>query len=433
MRSLFIIVIFVFLVPQREKQISNPQVSVITINGPISPTTASYISRSIKIATAGHSECLLIELDTPGGLLESTKDIVQSFLSSPVPIVVYVYPQGASAGSAGVFITLAAHIAAMAPATNIGAAHPVQIGSGGKQEMDDVMKEKLTNYAESYIESIARHRKRNVNWAKSAVRESASIPETEALEKNVIDLIAPSRSDLLNQINMSVINGDTLHTANAQIVTIPMSPGEKLFQFLFRPEIMIILMLIAIYGIIGEISSPGAIIPGVAGIIALILLLYTMAAMPVNIAGFALIGLAIVLFILEAFTPTFGILTTGGAIAFILGLLMLFDEMPPFYRLSWSFLIPVTILTVLFFIFIAGAGIKSQFMPIKTGSETMIGKTAEVIQTVNDRDGRILVEGEFWNAVSNEIIETDSRCKIVSVQGLTVFVEPINHQEDDHE
>ncbi len=433
MRSLFIFIAFILLALQPGKRTFDPLVSVISINGPIGPTTASYISRSIKIATAKNSECLVIELDTPGGLLESTKDIVKSFLSSPIPIVVYVSPQGASAGSAGVFITLAAHIAAMAPATNIGAAHPVQIGSGGEQQMDDVMKEKLTNYAESYIESIAKHRKRNVEWAKSAVRESASITEDEALEKNVIDLIAENRSDLLKKINLKVFNGDTLHTANARIETITMSPGEKFFQFLFRPEIMVILMLIAIYGIIGEISNPGAVIPGVTGLIALILLLYTMAAMPVNVAGFALIALAIALFIFEAFTPTFGILTTGGAIAFILGLLMLFDEMPSFYHLSWSFLIPVTIITVLFFVFIAGAGIKSLYLPVKTGTETMIGKTAKVIQTVTERDGKIQIEGEYWNAVGDINIEAGNLCTIESIKGLTAYVKPKNHQEEDHE
>ncbi len=321
----------------------------------------------------------------------------------------------------------------MAPATNIGAAHPVQIGSGGEQQMDDVMKEKLTNYAESYIESIAKHRNRNVEWAKSAVRESASITEEEALKKNVIDLIAENRTDLLQKINLKVINGDTLHTTNARIEIIPMSPGEMFFQFLFRPEIMVILMLIAIYGIIGELSNPGAIIPGVTGLIALILLLYTMAAMPVNVAGFALIALAIALFIFEAFTPTFGILTTGGAIAFILGLLMLFDEMPSFYRLSWSFLIPVTILTILFFVFIAGAGIKSQFLPVKMGRETMVGKTARVIQTITEREGKIQFEGEYWNALSDQVIDEGNLCTIESVKGLTAYVKPTKHREDDHE
>src|SRR6266478_6075127 len=250
------------------------KVSLINIDGAIGPATASYISRSIDEARRQNAQCLVIQLNTPGGLLDSTQKIVQSFLGSPVPIVVYVAPTGATATSAGCFITIAASVAAMAPATTIGAAHPVSIGgfpSGGEEKTDETMKQKLENFSVSYIETIAGKRQRNVEWAKSAVKESASITAEKALQLKVIDLIAPSLQELLKQLNGRVVDGKTLKTAGADVSEIKMSPSEQVFQKLWRPEVMFILMLIAIYGIIGELSSPGAILPGVVGAIALIL------------------------------------------------------------------------------------------------------------------------------------------------------------------
>ena len=262
---------------------------LIRINGAIGPATAGYISRAIDVSSARNDACLIIQLDTPGGLLDSTKEIVQKFYSAKVPTVVYVGPSGANAGSAGCFITLAADVAAMAPNTSIGAAHPVSMGPGGSEKMDEVMKKKLENFGSSYIEAIAQKRGRNIEWAKSSVEQSASITSEKALELKVIDMIASDIPDLLRQLEGRKINGKELHTAGANIVEIPMAAREKLFQVLWRPEIMFILMLAAIYGLIGELSTPGAILPGVVGAIAFVLALYLSAILPINLAGVALI------------------------------------------------------------------------------------------------------------------------------------------------
>src|SRR5881398_2169567 len=270
------------LAPMR---VAAEKVSLINIDGAIGPATASYIARSIEEAKSQSAQCLIIQLNTPGGLLDSTQKIVQSFLGSPMPVVVYVAPTGATATSAGCFITIAASVAAMAPATTIGAAHPVSIGgfpSGGEEKTDNTMKQKLENFSVSYMEAIAGKRQRNVEWAKSAVKESASITAEKALQLKVIDLIATDMSDLLQKLNGRVVDGRTVKTAGAEILQIKMSPSEHVFQKLWRPEVMFILMLIAIYGIIGELTTPGAILPGVVGAIALVLVLYLAAVLPVN-------------------------------------------------------------------------------------------------------------------------------------------------------
>src|SRR5437667_115058 len=246
--------------------------SFIKIDGAIGPATASYISRSIDEARMQNAQCLIIQLNTPGGLLASTQNIVQSLLGSPVPVVVYVAPTGCTATSAGCFITIAASVAAMAPATTNGGGEPVSNGgfpSGGEEKPDETMKQKLENFSVSYIETIAGKRQRNVEWAKSAVKESASITAEKALELKVIDLIASNVPDLLQKLNGRVVDGKPLKTAGAEVAEVRMSPAERVFQKLWRPEVMFILMLIAIYGIIGELTTPGAILPGVVGVIAL--------------------------------------------------------------------------------------------------------------------------------------------------------------------
>lgn len=399
-------------------------VALIRVDGAISPTTTNYIRRGIKEAREMGAEALIIELDTPGGLLESTKNIVQSLLDSDdLPVIVYVAPEGATAASAGTFITMAAHIAAMAPATNIGAASPVQMSpGGGSSQPDTVMQKKIFNYSESYIESIAKRRGRNAEWAISAVRDGESITADRAVEINVVDLIAEDRQDLLAKINGRVAAGDTLQTTGATITEIPTNMAENFLGFIMRPEVILILTMIAIYGIIGEVTNPGAIVPGVAGVIALILVLYASAAMPINTAGFALIGLAIVLFAAEAFTPTFGLLIAGGAVSFFLGALMLFQDLPESMSISWAWLIPATILTTAFFVWIATEGIRIQFTGHRTGKETMIGKQAEVVDTINENSGRIFISGEYWNAISDEMIKEGETCEIVGIKGLTMKV-----------
>lgn len=401
------------------------KVGLIQVSGAIGPATASYIERAINVSAKEGYKCLIIQLDTPGGLLDSTKDIVQSFYKSPVPVVVYVAPSGANAGSAGCFITLAADVAAMAPNTSIGAAHPVAIGGGlGDQKPDEVMKQKLENFATSYIEAIAVKRNRNVEWAKSAVKESASITAEKALELKVIEIIAKDIPDLLKQLDKREVSGKVLQTANAEVVPIPMLAREKLFQVLWRPEVMFILMLIAIYGIIGELSNPGAIFPGVVGAIALILALYMAAVLPVNIAGLALIILAIALFVMDIFATTHGVLTVGGVISFVLGSIMLFDQAEMAVKLSLSLIIPSAIVTAAFFAFVIGKGIKAQFLPPKTGKEALKGRIAQAITNIDSNSGKIFIDGEYWNAKSEIPVEAGKQVEIIDAQGLTLIVRP---------
>jgi membrane-bound serine protease (ClpP class) len=403
------------------------QVGLIRVNGPIGPATAGYISRAIDVAAADHAQCLILELDTPGGLLDSTRHIVQAFYTAPLPVVVYVAPPPAGAISAGCFITLASHIAAMAPNTTIGAAHPVAIGGGGggsEGQRNDVMSEKLVSFASTYIQAIAEKRGRNAEWAIASVRESASVTAEQALELNVIELIATDRSDLLQQLDGWTVDGHTLATANAELFEIQMLLRERVFQLLWRPEVMFILMLIAIYGIIGELSNPGAILPGVSGIIALILALYMAAILPVNLAGAALLLLGIALFIADLITPTFGILTVGGMVAFFLGAIMLFDRPEEGFRLPLGLVLTATGFTAAFFVLIVGAGLRAQLLPIRAGREILIGRTVPALTPIDDTRGSVMVEGEYWNARSNVPVPKGQMVEILSMEGLTLRVSP---------
>ena len=401
------------------------KVCLIKIDGAIGPATASYISRSIEEARTQNAQCLVIQLNTPGGLLDSTQTIVQNFLGSTVPVVVYVAPTGATATSAGCFITVAASVAAMAPATTIGAAHPVTLGGapgGGEEKLDNTMKQKLENFSVSYIEAIAARRQRNVEWAKSAVKESASISAEKALQLKVVDLIAADLPELLKQVNGRVVDGKTLKTTNAEVSEIKMSASEHVFQKLWRPEVMFVLMLIAIYGIIGELTTPGAILPGVVGAIALVLALYLAAILPVNVTGLVLIALALMLFIFDVYAPTHGVLTVGGIISFLIGSLMLFNRADPLFRLSLSYIIPATLVTAAFFVFIIGKGLGAQRLPVRAGAETLLGKTVTALTPIDSRGGWIFVEGEHWNAISDTPIEKGQVAEIAAVQGLTLKV-----------
>jgi len=285
-----------------------------------------------------------------------------------------------------------------------------------------VMKEKLENYASSYIEAIADKRGRNVEWAKNAVVKSESVTAEKALELKVIDLISPDVPDLLKQIDGREVNGKTVKTAGARVTAIPIAARERLFQLLWRPEVMLILMLAAIYGIIGELSSPGAILPGVVGAIALILALYMAAILPVNLAGLALVAVAILLFIIDIFAPTHGVLTFGGIISFFLGVFMLFNTGNSAFRLSLAYIIPATLITAAFFIFIVGAGLRAQLLPVRAGRETMIGKIAPALNRIDSVNGKVFVEGEYWNALSDAPIEPGQLVEIIGISGLTLKV-----------
>jgi membrane-bound serine protease (ClpP class) len=399
------------------------QVGLIKIDGAIGPATANYISRTIDIAANQNDECLVIQLNTPGGLANSMDDIVQEFYASRVPVVVYVSPEGAMAGSAGVYITLAADIAAMAPHTTIGAAHPVEMGNEG-ETTNSIMMQKVGNAYTKVMQTIAEKRHRNVEWAKSSVTASEAITSEEALKMKVIDLIATNIPDLLQKLNGRSVNGKILKTTGASVVEIPMSAGEKFFQLFWQPQVMMLLLLIAIYGIIAEMSHPGAIFPGVAGVLALILLLYMSATLPLNIAGLALILLALALFVIDIFAPTHGVLTGGGIIAFFLGALMLFNHAPVGYHLPMSWIVSTTLVTAAFFVFFVSKGIRAQRLPKSAGAETMIGKTVAALSRIDPAGGKVFIEGEHWNAVSDVVIKKDEPVEITGIEGLTLKVKP---------
>ena len=405
------------------------QVGLIKIDGAIGPATANYISRALDVAAAQNDECLIIQLNTPGGLVDSMNEIVQDFYASPVPTVVYVAPEGAMAGSAGCYITLAADIAAMAPHTTIGAAHPVELGFGEGETTNSIMMQKAGNAYTTVIQNIAEKRHRNADWAMASVRESVTTNAEAALRLNVIDLIAKDVPDLLKQLDGRKVGDKILHTASAQVVEIPMNASEHVFQLIWRPEVMFLLMLIAIYGIIGELSNPGAILPGVVGALALILLLYMSATLPVNIAGLALIFLAVALFIIDIFAPTHGVLTGGGIIAFFLGAMMLFNGTGPGYHLSMTWIIPATVVTAAFFIFVVGAGLRAQFKPVRVGKETMLGKTVKAQSRIDAQGGRIFIEGEIWQAVSSTPVDAGQPVEVTGIEGLTLKVKPKTNGE----
>jgi membrane-bound serine protease (ClpP class) len=403
------------------------QVGLVKIDGAIGPATANYLARALEVAADQNDACLIIQMDTPGGLLQSTKEIVENFYSASVPTVVYVAPSGGGAGSAGVFITLAADVAAMAPDTSIGAAHPVTLGGFSEDSIstNDIMGQKLENYASALIETIANKRHRNVEWAKSSVVASKATTAEDALKLKVIDLIATNVPDLLKQLDGRMVNGKVLQTVGAHVVFIPMVMSEHLFKWFWHPEVMTMLLLVAIYGIIAEMSHPGAIFPGVAGVLALVLFLYMSSTLPLNIAGLALILLAVALFVIDIFAPTHGVLTGGGIIAFFLGTIMLFNRAPAGYHLPMTWVISSTLVTAAFFIFFIGKGIRAQFLPKRAGAETMIGQRVSVQSRIDPAGGKVFIEGEIWNAVSEAAIERGQTVEVTGRQGLTLKVKPI--------
>jgi len=400
-----------------------PTVCTAQVRGTIGPATAAYLARALAEAAGRDAQCLVIELDTPGGLLDSTREIIQSLLAAPLPTVVFVAPAGAWAGSAGCLVTLAADVAAMAPSTSIGAAHPVGLGPGGEQP-DATLKQKLENFTASYVEAIAARRHRNTEWARASVRESAALPCDRALQLHVVDLLADDLPGLLRQLQGRVVAGRRLDTAGAAVVPIPMTAREQAFQALAHPQVMLVLMLVVLYGVIGEMTSPGAILPGVAGVIALLLLLYLASVLPLNGAGVALVVLAAALFLADGFAPSHGVLTAGGVIAFFLGTLMLFDRGEPFLRLSLAWLLPATAVTAAFFSFVAGAGLRAQRRPARTGQESLPGRTVTALERIDAEGGRVSLDGEYWRAVSTRPVAPGGIAEILAVDGLTLKVQP---------
>jgi membrane-bound serine protease (ClpP class) len=397
-------------------------VLVITVNGIINPVSAEFIHKSLERASQLKAEAMVIKLDTPGGLDTSMRSIVKDIMSSPVPIIVYVSPSGARAASAGVFITLSAHVAAMAPGTNIGAAHPV--GLGGK--MDKTMAEKAENDAAAYIKSIAEQRGRNATWAEDSVRKSISATETEALSKKIIDLISKDDDALLKDIDARKVkvltNEKQLATAKAKVVKEQMGLRLRILNLISDPTIAYILMLLGFYGLFFELTNPGAVLPGVIGSICIVLAFYSFQTLPVNYAGILLILIGIVLFILEVKVASYGALTIGGIVAITLGSLMLFESPLPFLRVSLAIIVPAAIITALFFVLTFRMVYKAHKRKPVTGGEGLVGMEGIAKSDIGPSGGMVQVHGEFWSAWSDDAIAKDNKIIVESVSGLKVKV-----------
>ncbi|MGD9579084.1 MAG: nodulation protein NfeD [Syntrophorhabdus sp.] len=398
------------------------EVYAIRIQGTINPPMASFVNESIANAEKNGSEALLILLDTPGGLDTSMRDIIKGIMESNIPVIVYVYPSGARAASAGSVILLASHIAAMAPGTNAGAAHPVSVG---QEKADKVMMEKVTKDAEAYVRSIAKQRGRNEEWAAKSVKESASITATDAVEKNVADLVAASIDELLEKID-----GKKVETKKGKIVfktkgkkaaEIAMPFKYKFLSYISDPNVAYILMMIGIYGILFEIYSPGTIFPGVIGGISLILALYSFQTLPISYAGLFLILLGVIFFILELKIVSHGALGIAGIISLVIGSIMLIDLPSSILSISYTTIIIVAVLTGIFFFGVLSYAIKAQLSRITTGREGLIGEEG-IAQTDVFHNGKVFIHGEIWNGKSDEQIPKGEKVIVTAVDGLIITV-----------
>ncbi len=404
--------------------ISVNEVIVADLDGVISPASSSYLIRVVETAEKENAACLIFKIDTPGGLDVSMREITKSILNADIPVVVYVSPKGARAASAGVFILYASHVAAMAPGTNIGAAHPVSMGGG---EMDSVMIEKVTNDAVAYLKALAKERGRNEDWAERSVRESASVDAATALELGVIEIVAEDEGALIKMLDgrkIKVNEGElVINTRDSRVREIKMTLRERLLLLLTNPNIAYVLLLLGIYGLFFELQNPGMIFPGVVGGICLILGFYSLHVLPVNYAGLALIVLSAILFILEIYVTSQGLLTIGGIVALVFGSLILFESDVPYLRVSWEVIMLVVIIIAALVIFVVALGVKAQFRKRSTGSEGIIGEVGTAKTKVNAEGGTVFVHGEFWNATSDTPIKARQKVRVVSVSAMVLKVE----------
>jgi membrane-bound serine protease (ClpP class) len=419
----------------------------LSINGAIGPATEDYIQRAIISAEETRAELVVILMDTPGGLDTAMRGIVKYIANSSVPVATYVAPTGSRAASAGTYILYASHIAAMAPGTNLGAATPVQLGGGppadskekdkatkpvDKQKHEvtklDPKQQKAVNDAVAYIRGLAELHGRNQSWAEKAVREAASLPASEALKLNIIDVIASDTADLLKKINGReiLVNGQkrTLNTAGLTLVKLDPDWRSRLLNVITNPNIAYILMLIGIYGLIFEFSNPGAIAPGTVGAICLLLALYAFQLLPINYAGMGLILLGVALMVGEAFEPSFGILGIGGVIAFTIGSIILIDTQAPGFGINISVIITFTLASAIMFIFIIGMAIKARRRPVVTGQEEMVGGIATVLHDF-DSSGTVIIHSETWQALTDSPLHKDQKVKVTDIQGLILKVKPL--------
>jgi membrane-bound serine protease (ClpP class) len=399
-------------------------VYVATYEGIINPVAAEYVSHVLAEAQDGGATAVILRLDTPGGLDTSMRLIIKDVTASPVPVIVYIAPSGGRAASAGVFILYAAHIAAMAPGTNVGAAHPVAMGGG---EMDAVMKEKVENDAAAYIKSIAEKRGRNARWAEDAVRKSVSVTEKEALALKVIDVVAEDVPSLLAAVHgREIVTGAgkvVLHTKGAVLRELPLGWRLEALKALSDPNIAFILMTIGTIGLLAELYNPGAILPGIVGAISLILAFYSLQTLPVNYAGVLLIILGVVLFILELKVVSYGVLSLGGLASLIFGGLLLIRTDAPFLQVSLSFIVPTAVTFGAALLLLSWLAVKTKRRVSVTGVEGMVG-TIAVAKTDLAPRGRVLLQGELWDAVSEEPIREGEEAEVKSIAGLTLRVRP---------
>jgi membrane-bound serine protease (ClpP class) len=432
---------------------SAAMVRVLTVQGAISPGSADYLLRGIDKAIEEQAHLIVIEMDTPGGLDTAMRDIIKAILASPVPVATYVSPKGARAASAGTYLLYASHIAAMAPATNLGAATPVElVPAGGEPARPDKPAQpdkpdaaqpeaakpaatppgdpkmrKAVHDAAAYIRGLAELRGRNAEWAERAVREAVSLSASEALELKVIDLVATDLDDLLRQVNGRVIkmNGETvtLDTTHAVVERVQPDWRSRLLAVIGDPGIAYILMLLGIYGLIYEFSNPGMLFPGVVGGICLLLAMFALQVMPINYVGLALIILGIVMMISEAFMPSFGALGVGGIIAFVIGSVMLIDTDVPGYGIPWALIVPVAVTSGLFSFFVVGMAVKARARPVVTGAEQMIGAPGEILEDM-ENEGWARIHGEQWRVRGNVPLKRGDRVRVRARHDLTLDVEP---------
>ena len=398
-------------------------VALVTVDGVISPVTVRIVTTALERARSEHAVALIIQLDTPGGLERSMRSIVQEILSSDVPVVVYVAPTGARAASAGVFITMAAPIAAMAPATNIGAAHPVAALGGS---FDKEMKTKVENDAAAFARTIAATRGRNVEWAEKAVRQSVSATEREAVRLHIVDLIADSTTDLLDKIDGRVVKTPTrevvLHTRGAAIRPIGIGFRDRVLNIITDPNVAYVLMMLGMLGLFFELSTPGAILPGVIGGISLILAFFAFQSLPISYAGLLLILFGVVLLIAEVKVTSHGVLAVGGVVAMLLGSLMLFDTPTAELRVSWWVILPTVGVTAAVFVVALAAGLRALARRPITGAAGMVGGTG-VARSALDPTGDVLVQGELWRAVAEDgPIAIGETVRVTAIDGLTLKV-----------
>lgn len=417
----------ILLLPMYLSASSVAPVWVLHIDGEIDPAMANYISGGIKDAEDAAAQAVLIKMDTRGGLMTSMEDIIKAFYSARIPVIVYVSPENARAGSAGGYIAMAADIAAMAPHSRIGAMSPISSGpSGEEQKISNTLQRKMFNDAVSEARGIAAKRHRNVDWAEKAVRDAAAVTAEEAVKLNVVDLIAASDRSLMKKLDgrkVKLAAGDTvtLHTARAPLADSPMGGWQTFLHYLSNPLVALLLMLMATYGIIFELSNPGAILPGVVGGISAILLLYSFSVIPINAAGFAFIALAIVLFLVDVYAPSHGVLSVGGVLSLFFGLMMLFKgptgPMVPLWILA-----VVALITGAFFMFVVSLGIRALRKPYIAGKEGVVGHTGEA-RTDIDPTGKVFVNGTLWTATSESgPIDKGEKISVTAMSGLKLTV-----------